>query len=211
MSLHPDCNCSVHTIDVSIPWLFFFYQKEPNFLQRNKLALKQNAKQSSVRTTATNKSQLNSKETGNKKTSVAKPPLRRPTRNPPHHQQQQQQSSSHVINEDSVVISKSALDSLLKQLVDAKQAANVLPPIGNKQDDSIVPPHQANDDGAAASINLQYKVVTPNHAELQKLQQKEQHVSKHKDLDYSDVPGLPPIAPQTARDYSLEEGHLGKY
>ena len=116
-----------------------------------------------------------------------------------------------MINEDSVVISKSALDSLLKQLVDAKQAANILPPIGNRQGESIAPPHQVNDDGAAASINLQHKVATLNHAELQKLQQKERHDGKHKNLEYSDVPGLPPIAPQTARDSSQEEGYLGKH
>ena len=160
-------------------------------------------------TTTTSKPQPNSKETGNKKPSVTKPPLKRATKNPPHHQQQQQQSSSHVINEESVVISKSALDSLLKQLVDAKQAATTLPPIGNQRIDSVVPHHLGNDDGAAASINFQQKMVTPNYAELQKPQQKDQHDSKHKHLEYSDVPGLPPIIPQATKDSLQAEGHSG--
>ena len=162
-----------------------------------------------MKTTATtSKPQPNSKETGSKKPSVTKPPLKRTTKNPPHHQQQQQ-SNSHVINEESVVISKSALDSLLKQLMDAKQAATTLPPIGNQRIDSVVPHHLGNDDGAAASINLQQKMVTPNHAELQKPQQKDQHDGKHKDLEYSDVPGLPPIVPQATKDSSQAEGHSG--
>ena len=117
--------------------------------------------------------------------------------------------NSHVINEESVVISKSALDSLLKQLVDAKQAASTLLPISNQKIDSVVPHHQGNDDGVAASINLQQKMVTPNHAELQKPQQKDQHDNKHKDLEYSDVPGLPPIVPQATKDFSQAEGHSG--
>ena len=161
--------------------------------------MKQNAKQSSLRTTATNKSQLNSKETG-KKASVTKPVLKRtakPSAQQP--QLQRQPESNHVINEDSVVISKSALDSLLKQLVDAKQVTNPLPPIGSQQDNNLAPSHQQ-------------KAVTPvNHNGMQKLQQKGERVSK--DLDYSDVPGLSPpipVAPHSVKDTSMEEYNSGK-
>ena len=161
--------------------------------------MKQNAKQSSLRTTATNKSQLNSKETG-KKAGVTKPVLKR-TGKPSDQQPQlrQQPESNRVINEDSVVISKSALDSLLKQLVDAKQVTNPLPPIGSHQDNNLAP-------------NLQQKAVTPlNHNGMQKLQQKGEHDIK--DLDYSDVPGLSPPKPvthQSVKDTSMEEYNSGK-
>ena len=118
--------------------------------------------------------------------------------------------------EDSVVISKSALDDLLKQLVDAKQAANVLPPIGNTQDNSVVPNHQG--DKATTNANVQQEAVTPrtNHTESShRLQQKQQPVSKHIDLDYSDVPGLSPssksLMPQATEDLSVAGCSSGKH
>lgn len=162
-------------------------QKEPNFLQRNKQALKQNAKQPSLRTNGTSKPQLSSKETS-KKANVTKQPAAKKTNKTSTHRQQ----NTRVINEDSVVISKSALDSLLKQLVDAKQAANTLPPIGNHHSDSIASVHQSDDDVVAAvNRNLQQTTVIPtNYTESQRLQQKEEHNIKHKDLDHSEIPGL---------------------
>ena len=112
-----------------------------------------------------------------------------------------------MTGEDSVVISKSALDNLLKQLVDAKHAANTLPPIGNHQED--VPNYQG-DDNNEVSITTRQKAVTPiNQTESQK---QWQHDSKHKVFDYADIPGLSssrPVAPQTTSvgEHSSGENH----
>ena len=182
-------------------------------MQKNKLALKQNAKQASLRTNASNKSQINPKETS-KKSGVAKPPLKGISKSSTRQQQQQhqQQQSNRVIGEDSVVISKSALDNLLKQLVDAKHAANTLPPIGNHQEDSIVQTHQGDNKVTATATNIQQKAITPiNHAESQRQWQAEQCDSKHKDLDHSDVPGLRSMAPQTTGDSSVGEHSSGEH
>lgn len=176
-------------------------------MQKNKLALKQNAKQASLRTNGTSKSQIPPKET-NKKSSISRPPLKGTSKSSTRQQQQQQQQSNHVTGEDSVVISKSALDNLLKQLVDAKHAANVLPPIGNRQEDSIAPNHQG-DNNNEVSTTTQQKAI--NHTEPQK---QWQHDSKHKELDYADVPGLSSsktVAPQTTRDSSVGEHSSGEY
>ena len=184
-------------------------------MQKNKLALKQNAKQASLRTNASNKSQINPKETS-KKSAVAKPPLKGTSKSSTRQQQQQhqQQQSNRVIGEDSVVISKSALDNLLKQLVDAKHAANTLPPIGNHQEDGIVQTHQS-DNKITTTTSIQQKAITPiNHTESHRQWQAEQRDSKHEDLDYSDVPGLTssrPMAPQTTGDSSAGEHSSGEH
>ena len=98
-----------------------------------------------------------------------------------------------MTGEDSVVISKSALDNLLKQLVDAKCSANILPPIG--RDNGVTTTDQGDGNGVTATAaKVQQAVVTSkDHNESRRLQQKEQH---HKDLDYSDVPGLSSSRPQ---------------
>ena len=174
-------------------------------MQKNKLALKQNAKQASLRTNATSKSQTNPKETS-KKSSISKPPLKGTSKSST--RQQQQQQSNRVTGEDSVVISKSALDNLLKQLVDAKHAANILPPIGNRQEDSITPSHQG-DDNNEVSTTTQHKAIS--HNESQKQSRRD---NKHKELDYADVPGLSssrPVAPQTTRDSSVGEHSSGEH
>ena len=123
-------------------------------------------------------------------------------------QQQQQQQSNRVTGEDSVVISKSALDNLLKQLVDAKHAANTLPSIGNRQEDSITPNHQ-DDDNNEVSTTTRHKAIS--HNESQKQSRRD---NKHKELDYADVPGLSssrPVAPQTTRDSSVGEDSSGEH
>ena len=167
-----------------------------------------------MRTNATNKSHANPKETS-KKSSVTKPPLKGTSKSSMHHQQQLQQQSNRVTGEDSVVISKSALDNLLKQLVDAKQAASILPPIvSNRQDDSIAPIHQDDNKIMETTTNIQQKAIIPiNHTESQRQRQEKQHYSKHKDLDYSDVSGLSssrPMVPQTTRDSSMGEHSSGE-
>lgn len=114
-----------------------------------------------------------------------------------------------MTGEDSVVISKSALDNLLKQLVDAKQAANTLSPTNSHQVTTSA--HQGDNDGVMESTNIQQKAVTPiNHTESQRPQQKEQFDSKHKDLEYSDVPGLSSSKPMAPQDSSLGEYSSGE-
>ena len=174
-------------------------------MQKNKLALKQNAKQATSKTnTATNKSRKESKKLG-----VTKPPLKGTTKSSAYQQQQQQQQlqGSRVTGDDSVVISKSALDNLLKQLVDAKYAANILPPIG--RDNSITTTDQGNGNRVTATAaKVQQAVVTSiDHNESCRLQQNEQH---HKDLDYSDVPGLSSSRPMVPKDSLMGEYGSGK-
>jgi len=155
-----------------------YSQKDTNFLQRNKLALKQNTKQASL------KSNVANKQSGIK---TRKPPTPKPfvankTRgeNPKHHH-----ASGN--EEDSVVISKNALDDLLKQLVDAKQAATVLSPINNGGIVSAVDVHQDHNNEALSGRG-------ESTARVRKDKKQHHHqTDKQVELDHSDIPGLSSI------------------
>lgn len=160
-------------------------------------------------TATNNKSQQLNSTSKNSKLSFTKPPSKRATK-------QQQKQATH---EDSVVISKSALDDLLKQLVDAKQAANTLPAIiGDAQDHSNTDhTHQTNNDkvtGRMSSLQHQEPIgQSMNHMELQKKHHQHNDSIKYKDLDYSDIPGLSSFTPakhQTTADASPGGDSTGK-
>ena len=91
-------------------------------------------------------------------------------------------------NQDSVVISKSALNDLLKQLVDAKQTASVLPPINNV---GIVSAHQ---DHSNEALNGHDETTT-----LVRNDQRQHYhqINKHVELDHSGLSSIksPPSEP----------------
>ncbi|XP_065900486.1 calponin homology domain-containing protein DDB_G0272472-like isoform X2 [Dysidea avara] len=143
--------------------------------KRNKLALKQNTKQSSLK----NDGDIKKPNIKARKPPTPRPPATSKTTrgdNPKRHRA--------PANEDSVVISKSALDDLLKQLVDAKQAATVLPPINNTGIVSAVDVHQ---DGNNEALTGHDKTTAPVRKDQR---QHPQQINKHVDLDHSDIPGL---------------------
>ena len=75
-------------------------------------------------------------------------------------------------NEDSVVITKSALDDLLKQLVDAKQAATTLLPINNS--------------GIVSAVDVHHNEPSATTTKDQKEHHQQAKTAKHIDLDHSD-------------------------
>jgi len=138
--------------------------------------LKQSAKQASLKTNVANK-QPNVK--------ARKPPTPKP---PPTSKTAKGDNSRHhrtSTNEDSVVITKSALDDLLKQLVDAKQAATILSPI--------------NSSGIVSAVDVHHNEPSTTTTKDRKEHHQQAKAAKHIDLDHSDIPGLSSLkSPPTA-------------
>ena len=139
------------------------------------MALKQSTKQASLKNNVPKKQP----SIKSRKPPTPKPPATNKTAkgdNPKRH--------CASANQDSVVISKSALDDLLKQLVDAKQTATVLPPINNA---GMVSVHQGHNNEV---LNGHDETTVPERNDQR---QHYHQLNKHIELDHSDIPGLSSI------------------